>query len=177
MWVFGYGSLIWRPDLPYDARVEGYIQGWCRKFYQGSTDHRGVPGAPGRVVTMVPEEGARTHGVAFHIPDTQRELVLDRLDHREQGGYVRQDLIMTRVDDGHAVPVLVYCALPGNPEYLGEASVQEIATQIFGSHGPSGPNTEYVLELEVALRAMLIDDPHTFAISAHLRRMLADDLA
>jgi glutathione-specific gamma-glutamylcyclotransferase len=58
VWVFGYGSLVWRPDLEYDDSRHCVLQGYVRRFAQASPDHRGRPGAWGRVATLIREEDA-----------------------------------------------------------------------------------------------------------------------
>src|SRR5262249_17065466 len=165
--IFGYGSLIWRPTFPFEERRHGWIDGWTCRFWQGSTDHRGVPGAPGRVVTLVREEGARCWGAAYRISDANIEDVLAHLDHREKGGYERHDVTM-HFDDASSTRALVYVATHENPEYLGPAPLESLAAQIRGAHGPSGPNPEYVLRLAAALRAMNAHDEHVFALAALL---------
>ena len=166
-WVFGYGSLVWRPAFGYAAREPGFIEGWTRRFWQGSTDHRGVPEAPGRVVTLVPEASARCWGVAYRIAPDEVETVLAKLDHREQGGYERHPTWVHT--ERWAREALVYVATPQNPNYLGPAPVPEIAAQVRRSHGPSGANTEYVLRLAEALRGIGADDPHVFDLERELR--------
>jgi cation transport protein ChaC len=167
-WVFGYGSLIWRPAFPFAERRAGYIEGFVRRFWQGSTDHRGVPGAPGRVVTLVDERGARCHGVAYRLPEAEREEVLAHLDHREKGGYARHEVPLHLAGEGAPRAALVYVATAANPEYLGHAPLARLAEQIRHAHGPSGSNVEYVLQLAAALRAMDAEDDHVSALAAAL---------
>jgi cation transport regulator ChaC len=168
-WVFGYGSLVWRPDFPFAERRPAFIEGWARRFWQGSTDHRGVPDAPGRVVTLIPAPGARCWGMAYRIAAADRAAVLAHLDHREKGGY-RMDRAVLHFTGG-AAPTdgLVYHATPDNPNYLGPAAPQAIAAQVRGARGPSGPNVDYVLRLAEALREIGAEDAHVFEIERLVR--------
>jgi cation transport regulator ChaC len=53
-YLFGYGSLVWRPDIVFDESHFGMVDGFVRRFWQASPDHRGTPESPGRVCTLVP---------------------------------------------------------------------------------------------------------------------------
>ncbi len=167
LWVFGYGSLVWRPAFAHRRREPARIRHWTRRFWQGSTDHRGVPGAPGRVVTLLPEADAETWGMAYEVAPAERERVLANLDHREKGGYARHQ-VPTELRSGETVEALVYVATPDNDEFLGDAPLEAMARQIASSVGPSGANVEYVLELDRALRDLGVDDPHVAALAALL---------
>lgn len=168
MRVFGYGSLIWRPTFPFRERTPAVLHGWARRFWQGSTDHRGVPGAPGRVVTLVREEGARTWGVVYELEADSVADVLEHLDEREQGGYGRH-VVELETASG-AIESLVYVARETNPEYLGSAPLEEIAKTIATARGPSGPNLEYVVRLAEAIRDAGERDAHVFEVEAEARR-------
>lgn len=169
LWIFGYGSLIWRPSFPFAERRAAFVPGWARRFWQGSTDHRGVPGAPGRVVTLVRDPGGRCAGAAYRIESGDAEEVLRHLDHREKGGYARREVELHASANGAAfADGLLYLATPENPNYLGPAPLHEIAAQVRGAAGPSGPNVEYVLRLATELRRMGESDAHVFALEALL---------
>jgi len=165
LWIFGYGSLIWRPAFPFTERRGASIRGWARRFWQGSTDHRGVPGAPGRVVTLEAVRDARTFGAAYRVADERTVEVLMGLDHRERGGYERLRLPLTFAD-GEVASGLVYVATSANPNWLGPAPLEAIAAQVARAQGPSGPNAEYVLRLAASLRELGAEDEHVFALES-----------
>jgi len=166
VWLFGYGSLIYKADFPFLERRPASITGWTRRFWQGSHDHRGTEAAPGRVVTLVPDAQAICHGMAYLV--TPEEFA--HLDHREKNGYLRLATEI-RFEDGSSAEGLVYIATHENAAFLGPASEQAIARQIAASRGPSGPNSEYLLELAKALRELGKDDPHVFEIERHLMKL------
>lgn len=163
VWLFGYGSLIYKADFPYLERRPARIRDWSRRFWQGSHDHRGTPDAPGRVVTLIAAPGALCHGMAYRVA---RDTLAD-LDVREKNGYLRF-ITKLQFDDGREVVGLVYIATEDNAAFLGPAPEAQIARHIARSHGPSGSNRDYLLQLAAALRAMRRDDPHVFDIEREL---------
>jgi cation transport protein ChaC len=161
-WVFGYGSLIWKQDFPFIEARPASVEGWARRFWQGSHDHRGVPEDPGRVLTLTSLPGAVCHGRAFLIETD----VFEHLDHREKNGYERLDLTIRFARD--VTQGVTYVAPHDNHAFLGEAPLDEMVEQILRSEGPSGRNVDYVLELAAALRDLSIEDPHVFEIERAL---------
>lgn len=167
VWVFGYGSLIYKVDFPYLERRTASLHGWARRFWQGSQDHRGTPQHPGRVLTLIPVEHAVCAGMAYRVAPA----VFGPLDFREKNGYLRM-LMDLDFGGGQSARGVVYIAPAGNAAWLGPASTHEIARHIAGSMGPSGRNSDYVFKLAEALRALGIADPHVFAVEAELRRLM-----
>jgi cation transport regulator ChaC len=121
------------------------------------------------VVTLVPQPGAVCWGMAYRVASYVWDAVLDRLDERESGGFERLDVEVTFADRGR-LPVrgLVYVAADDNPNFLGPASLPEMAGQVRCSRGRSGTNAEYVLRLAGALRELGVEDEHVFDLAAEL---------
>jgi len=171
-WVFGYGSLIWRPDFDFLDSSPATLSGYARRFWQGSHDHRGVPERPGRVVTLVPQANERCAGMAYLIDQDVVETTFEALDHREKNGYQRVTTPL-QLQDGRSVSGLVYIAPADNFAYLGEAELTDIAIQILHSSGPSGRNIDYLTDLAGALRRLNAHDEHVFALESLVLSMLA----
>jgi cation transport protein ChaC len=175
VWLFGYGSLIWRPDLPFRERRAARVTGWARRFWQASWDHRGTPESPGRVVTLVESPGAILWGMAYAIAAADWPDVLATLEHREKAGYRRLSLVAGLAASAHAadtvtdVSVEIFIGGSDRSEFIGPEPLATTAAIVRHSHGPSGPNTTYVLELERALIAMGVHDPDVTSLADLIR--------
>ena len=116
-------------------------------------------------MTLVPERGAHVDGMAYLIERHAADRSFAYLDHREKNGYARHEVTLHFLDGvDETAPGLVYIATRENDAFLGPAPLTEMAAQIAASHGPSGSNVEYLLELARALRALGADDPHVFEL-------------
>ncbi|RNF24109.1 cation transport protein ChaC [Trypanosoma conorhini] len=180
--IFGYGSILWKQEFEHSRSFPSCIPGYRRVFYQGSTDHRGVPGKPGRVVTLLPSDApeAWVAGVAYELPSepSKQAAILAQLDHRERGGYKRVEVTLHDLHTHDPLPLpqgtvcLCYLATEENSEYLGPATEESIAAQILEAAGDSGPNSEYLFNLAAALRSLEAIDDQVFAVEAAARRLL-----
>lgn len=166
VWLFGYGSLLFKAGFNYFERRPARVRGWVRRFWQGSHDHRGTPQAPGRVLTLIEQPGGVCEGMAYRVAPA----VFAPLDTREKNGYLRLALSIT-LDDGHEVSGLAYIAGPDNAAWLGPAPEADMAAQIATASGPSGRNRDYVLKLAEALRQLGYADAHVFGIERRLRSL------
>jgi cation transport protein ChaC len=161
LYVFGYGSLCWRIDDPYEEIFDAKVMGWRRRFAQGSYDHRGTAEYAGVVATLMPEEewlaaglvvedGDQpvTNGVVYRVPKSDAKRVIDNLDFREKGGYTKAIVDATSLDGSRTVRALIYTANSRNPLFmggsdsLGTTAPKAIAERIHKAVGPSGPNIE-----------------------------------
>ena len=123
IWLFGYGSILWRPDFPYTAAKAARLSNFQRRFWQASTDHRGTPSRPGAVATLRYCEGAQTFGIAYRIEHAGLIQTMTQLDQREKNGYVQQTVAVT-LDTGQTISAITYVAQAGNTWDLGRPRSQ-----------------------------------------------------
>ncbi len=162
-WLFGYGSLIWRPDFSFSQSLPASLPGWKRRFWQGSHDHRGTTRYPGRVVTLVQDKACSCGGLVFEIDEIEFESIFKRLDYREKNGY-KKILATVELANGESVNAVTYLADENNEAWLGPASKEKIVQQIATAQGPSGANSDYLLKLAQALRELNVTDEHVFEL-------------
>ncbi|MEP3475004.1 MAG: gamma-glutamylcyclotransferase [Hyphomicrobiales bacterium] len=167
LWVFGYGSLMWRPEFSYEYRVKGRCAGLQRSFCVRSVHHRGSYAQPGLVLGL--DRGGACDGVLFYVPPRQALQTLSYLRKREQVTRVYKELYMPveLLDgSGRVCRALCYVADRGHKQYIGSLSVQRKADIIKRCVGRSGKNIDYFLS---TLRHM---DELGF-YDAELKRILA----
>lgn len=169
VWVFGYGSLIWRPDFAYVESQLAVLGGYQRRFCQASHDHRGTVELPGRVVTLAPTPDAECIGMAFLLAEPSADS-LAALEIREQDGYQRTGVSLS-LASGADVQGVTWIASAGNPSWRGNESLSEVAMLIATRRGPSGANWEYLFELERALQGLGIRDDHVGDLGDRVRAL------
>jgi cation transport protein ChaC len=157
LWVFGYGSLMWRPDFPYAEKLRAELRGAHRALCVRSVVHRGTRQAPGLVLGL--DLGGMCEGVAFRIAPGHEEATRKRLKAREQVTFIyREAQRAIRLEDGRAETALCFMVDRTHPQYAGRLSAREQARITSTARGGSGANRDYVLSTARHLQALGIRD-------------------
>lgn len=170
-WVFGYGSLIWRPGFPFEESRPALLRGAHRSLCIYSHEHRGTPEAPGLVFGL--RRGGSCRGMAFAVSAAVWDEVVAYLRAREQVTSVyREACRPVRLADGAIVDALTYVVDESHHQYAGDLCIDRQLELVRRGHGQSGPNRDYVLNTVSHLRAMGINDPHLFELAGRLEAEL-----
>jgi glutathione-specific gamma-glutamylcyclotransferase len=167
LWIFGYGSLMWRPGFAFIERQNGLVRGWRRSLCIYSWVHRGTQAKPGLVLGL--DRGGACHGAAFRIEAAARAETIAYLRAREQVTAVYlEKTVRVVLEEGRSVEALAYVADRGHPQYAGTIAPEELLRLVSAASGQSGPNDEYVLATVAHLREMKIKDPTLEWLAAQL---------
>jgi cation transport protein ChaC len=150
-WVFGYGSLMWRPGFAFVERAAATLHGRRRAFCIYSVHHRGTYQRPGLVLGLAP--GGATRGMAYRIADADWPEVYAYLREREQPTetYVEAKAFV-RLAAGRRVETLVFLSDIHHPQWAGVLPLDRQAELIAGATGLSGRNIDYLRDLVEHLR-------------------------
>ena len=166
-WVFGYGSLMWRPGFTYARRCKGLLRGWRRSLCVYSHVYRGSPERPGLVLGL--DRGGACPGVAFEVDPALREATVRYLREREQATavYLERRLPVS-LEGGLRVTALAYVADRTHPQYAGRLAFDDIVRLVRRGEGISGRNPDYVRSTYEHLAGMGVTDPQLQRITAVL---------
>jgi cation transport protein ChaC len=144
LWVFGYGSLMWRPGFEADETLRAELDGWHRDFCVYSRHWRGTPDKPGLVLGL--DAGGTCRGQAFRVAAPRRAEVIDYLNERELVGYAYlARFLPVRLEDGRAVEAYTFVADTGHHHYAGRLPLERAAAIIMDAEGCAGLNRDYLI--------------------------------
>jgi len=174
VWVFGYGSLIWRPEFAFDRKARGLVYGYHRSLCLWSKIYRGTPERPGLVLGLEP--GGSVHGVAFRLPAATVHEQLQALWTRElTTGSYHPRWLDVRIDGTHGerVRAIGFIMNRAHVAYAGEVDRCTLLDTVCTARGRYGTCAEYLLSTVESLAEYGIHDRHLSALAAEVGEQLA----
>ncbi|WP_050405020.1 gamma-glutamylcyclotransferase [Bradyrhizobium embrapense] len=170
LWVFGYGSLMWKPGFEFLEQVPARLIGEHRALCVYSFDHRGTPEKPGLVLGL--DRGGACRGIAFRVAARLRHDTIAYLRAREQTTNVYREVMRSVWLENAArdrVSALAYVVDRGHVQYAGRLSLAEQLRLVQQGHGRSGNNRDYVLSTVATIEQQGFRDAplHQLAVMLH----------
>ncbi len=173
LWVFGYGSLMWRPGFVYTLRCKAMLRGWRRSLCIYSHIYRGTREKPGLVLGL--DRGGACPGVAFRVATPLREPTVRYLREREQATAVYLErMVPVTLESGERVRALVFVADRLHAQYAGRLDREAMLGMVRAGRGQSGENATYVLETHDHLAAIGVRDRDLEWLAERLRAASGD---
>lgn len=167
-WVFGYASLIWRPEFEAAEHRPALVKGWHRALRMRSRVNRGTPQQPGLVFALLP--GGACRGVVYRMRPESAEAELDRLWAREMPtGVYDARLLPCRTAQGPVV-ALAFTLSRRSEACLPRLPDDEVCHILRHAHGRYGSTMAYLAETAAALRARGVRDREIERLMALARR-------
>ena len=174
LWVFGYGSLMWRPGFVYTFRSKAMLRGWRRSLCIYSHVYRGTRQEPGLVLGL--DRGGACPGVAFRVAAALSEPTIRYLREREQATSVYLErMVPVTLESGQRVNALAYVADRLHEQYAGRLDRVAMLGIVRASRGQSGENAAYVLETHDHLAAIGVRDRDLEWLAKRLRATSGDE--
>jgi cation transport protein ChaC len=167
LWVFGYGSLMWRPGFEHLERVPARITGLHRALCVYSFVHRGTPERPGLVLGL--DRGGACRGIAYRVAANRREATLSYLRSREQVTSVYLESMRRVALPDRQVNALVFLVDRGHPQYAGRLDLERQLHLVRQAHGVSGANLDYVLATVAEIEAQGCRDDGLHVLAERLK--------
>jgi cation transport protein ChaC len=170
LWVFGYGSLIWRPGFEFVERAPARVVGLHRSLCVYSFVHRGTPEHPGLVLGL--DLGGACRGVAYRVAARRRADALAYLRAREQATAVYREtvrLVWLAGRPERRVDAVCYMVDRSHVQYAGRLTHERQLHLVRQGHGRSGNNRDYVIETVRALETLGIRDPELHLLAERLK--------
>ena len=156
LWIFGYGSLIWRPEFDFSERRSAHVHGWHRALKMWSTINRGTPQVPGLVFGML--SGGSCQGMVFRIPRSAGDEVMRKLWQREMPNAVYDPKWLACKTPQGTVKALAFTLSRQSPHHTGELAPDEYRRIFSEAQGIYGTTFDYARATFDELQRLGIDD-------------------
>ena len=174
-WVFGYASLIWRPEFDAAEHRQALVHGWHRALRMRSRVNRGTPQQPGLVFALLP--GGACRGLVYRLKPESADEEIERLWAREMPtGVYDARLLPCRTPQG-VVPALAFTLSRRSESCLPRLPDAEMLHILRHARGRYGTTMEYLARTAHALRERGLHDREIERLMALARQHGLENLA